>query len=198
LAGPIAELRNWDHISRTNSVPMTLYLLWREKQYGTAVIPAAKPKQDPVESLAQVVSSLEKNFGTWQVPFGDLNRLERRQSGGEQPFSDEVKSLPVAGAPGDVGIVFNFYARPEKDQKRRYGVAGHSFISVVDFGPEVKARSILVFGENSDPNSPHYFDQSELYAKQEFKPAWFSLTDIKAHSERAYHPGGERTERAAR
>ena len=100
-----------------------------------------------------------------------------------------MTSLPVAGAPGDVGIVFNFYARPEKGQKRRYGVAGHSFISVVEFGPQVQARSIMVFGENSDPASPHYFDQSKLYASQEFKPAWFSLADIKAHSERFYHPG---------
>jgi acyl-homoserine-lactone acylase len=46
-----------------------------------------------------------------------------------------------------------------------------------------------VFGEDSDPSSTHYFDQSRLYARQEFKPAWFSLTDIQAHSERTYHPG---------
>jgi acyl-homoserine lactone acylase PvdQ len=182
------ELANWDHVSRTNSVPMTLFMLWHEKQYGTAVIRAAK-KQDPVQSLEQVVDDLNGTFGTWRVAWGDLNRLERRQSGGDEPFSDTVKSLPVAGAPGDVGIVFNFYARPEKDQKRRYGVAGHSFISVVDFGPQVQARSILVFGENSDPASPHYFDQSELYAKQEFKPAYFALSEIKAHAERTYHPG---------
>jgi penicillin amidase len=123
------------------------------------------------------------------VPWGEVNRLQRRQSGGEEPFRDDVKSVAVAGAPGDVGIVFNFYARPEKGQRLRYGVAGHSFVSVVEFGPEVKARSVLVFGENSDPSSSHYFDQSELYAKQEFKPAWFSLADIKAHAERTYHPG---------
>ena len=189
LAEPVAELQNWDHVSRTNSVPMTLYLLWHEKQYGTAVIPAAKPKEDVLESLTKVIENLEKTFGTWRVPWGDLNRLERRQSGGEEPFRDDVTSLPVAGAPGDVGIVFNFYARPEKGQKRRYGVAGHSFISVVEFGPQVQARSIMVFGENSDPASPHYFDQSKLYASQEFKPAWSSLADIKAHSERSYHPG---------
>lgn len=189
LAEPVAELQNWDHVSRTNSVPMTLYLLWHEKQYGTAVIPAAKPKEDVLESFTKVIENLEKTFGTWRVPWGDLNRLERRQSGGEEPFRDDVTSLPVAGAPGDVGIVFNFYARPEKGQKRRYGVAGHSFISVVEFGPQVQARSIMVFGENSDPASPHYFDQSKLYASQEFKPAWFSLADIKAHSERSYHPG---------
>jgi acyl-homoserine lactone acylase PvdQ len=189
LLEPVTELRNWDHMSKISSVPMTLFLLYHEKQYGTAVFPPAKPKQTPLESLAAVVSDLEKTFGTWQVPYGDINRLERRQSGGEEPFSDAVNSLPVAGAPGDIGIVFNFYARPERDQKRRYGVAGHSFISVVDFGPQVEARSILVFGENSNPDSKHYFDQSQLYAKQEFKPAYFSLADIKSHAERTYHPG---------
>ena len=36
-------------------------------------------------------------------------------------------------------------------------MAGHSFVSVVDFGPKVEARSILVFGESADPKSPHYF-----------------------------------------
>lgn len=187
-ADAYAELQNWDHVSRRASVPMTLFMLWHEKQYGTAVI-RPKEKQDPVQSLEQVVTDLTAKFGTWRVPWGDINRLERRQSGGEEPFSDEVKSLPVAGAPGDVGIVFNFYARPEEGQKRRYGVAGHSFISVVDFAPEVQARSILVFGENSNPQSPHYFDQSELYANRQFKPAYFSLEDIKAHAEKTYHPG---------
>ncbi len=189
LADPIAELQNWDHVSRTNSVPMTLFLLWHEKQKGTAVMRRPEHPAGAVESLEQVVDDLTSTFGTWRVPWGDINRLQRRQSGGEELFRDDAKSFAVAGAPGDVGIVFNFYARPEKEQKERYGVAGHSFISVVEFGPEVRARSVLVFGENSNPASKHYLDQSELYAKQEFKPAWFSLAEIKAHAERTYHPG---------
>jgi acyl-homoserine-lactone acylase len=95
----------------------------------------------------------------------------------------------VAGGPGPEGIVFNFYARPEKGQKRRYGVAGDSFVSVVEFAPQVQARSILLFGENSNPQSPHYLDQTRLYANQQFKPAWFTRADVEAHAERRYHPG---------
>jgi acyl-homoserine-lactone acylase len=184
LKDAITELREWDHISRVDSIPMTLFTL-------TYLRRVRDPKNNPdtLRTLEAVMADLEKSFGTWRVKWGEINRLERAQSGGEEPFSDGRMSVPVPGGPGDVGIVFNFYSRPEKGQKRMYGVAGHSFVSVIEFGPEVKAQSILVFGENSDPQSPHYFDQSKLYAKQEFKPAWFSLADIREHAERTYHPG---------
>jgi hypothetical protein len=46
-----------------------------------------------------------------------------------------------------------------------------------------------VFGENADSKNPHYFDQAKLYAQQQFKPAWFSLAEIKANAEKTYHPG---------
>src|SRR5260370_8370980 len=101
------------------------------------------------------MDDLTSTFGTWRVAWGDLTRLERRQSGGEEPFRDDVKSLPVAGAPGDVGIVINFYARPEKDQKARSGVAGHPFFTLRGFGPEGQPRALPASRRHSLPPSPH-------------------------------------------
>jgi hypothetical protein len=85
------------------------------------------------------------------------------------------------------GIVFAFCG-DWSIKKRRYGVFGDSYVAVVEFSPEIKARSILVFGEAAIPSRPHYFDQARLCSDR-FKPAWFTLDDIKAHLERSYHPG---------
>jgi acyl-homoserine-lactone acylase len=188
LEPAIAELKAWDHISTIQSKAMAVYALWFERVTRLKMA-GDKDQWLTIKALEQVIDDLQHNFGTWQVTWGEINRLERRDTLGDQGFSDQVDSLPVAGAPGWLGVVFNFYTRPDKATKRRYGVAGHSFVSVIDFGPQIQAKSILVFGEDADPASTHYFDQAKLYAERQFKPAWFALPEIKAHSEHVYHPG---------
>jgi penicillin amidase len=59
----------------------------------------------------------------------------------------------------------------------------------VEFGRKPVGRSLLVFGESANPESPHFFDQGPLYSKQQFKPAWFELREIRQHAERVYQPG---------
>ena len=106
-------------------------------------------------------------------------------------FQDERPCIPVPGANVNDGAVFTIYARPEEGQKRRYSVAGSSYVSVVEFGPEVRALSVHTFGASGHPENRHYIDQAALYSRGEFKPAWLTLKDIRANMEAEYHPGGE-------
>ena len=186
-----ALLSRWDRRADTTSIAMTLF---DALQRAGRALEVARPG-DPGNRLAALDSALAgltRSFGTWRVPWGDINRLERvNDLGDDLPFSDDGPSLAVPGVSGAAGAVFTFYAAPAPGQKRRFGVAGGSYISVVEFGPRVRALAVHVFGESGDPDSPHYFDQAPLYARGEFRPVWLRLEEIRAHLERAYHPGEE-------
>jgi penicillin amidase len=185
LSAAVAELRSWDRVSTIDSQAMTLFAFSFER--ATGIRDAAPwPK---IRALEAVIDNLKRTWSTWQVPWGEINRLQRVHTSGRELFSDIRPSLAVPGAAGPLGIIFNFYSRPEKGQKRRYGYLGNTYVSVVEFGRQPQARSLLVFGENSDPSSPHYLDQARLYAAGEMKPSWFTLAQIKKHSDYSYHPG---------
>ena len=178
------ELTRWDQRSTSDSVAMTIFSLWHDRMLRDG-------NEEPIAGLTNVLNALQRDFGTWKVKWGELTRLQRIDESKGEEFQDSRPSLAVGGVNGNDGAVFTFYAAPMNGQKRRYGVAGGTYISVVEFGPKVRALSVHTFGASGDPKSKHFMDQSELYTRGQFKPSWLTLSEIRANLEASYHPGDE-------
>jgi acyl-homoserine-lactone acylase len=193
LRPAVERLRGWDRVSGTESTQMTLYMHWSLAYRGApaywfynSLEPASTGEWARIQALETAVADLERDWGTSFVPWGEISRLQRPVNGA---FSDERPSTPVAGSSGLFGLLHEFNPMPVEGQRRWYGRGGNSYVSVVEFGPEVRARTVLPFGQSTDPDSPHYRDQSELYGRGELKPVWTSLEEVRANAVRSYRPG---------
>lgn len=178
LAPLIDSLASWNGDARVESIPTTLFVRWFAKRSAEEGRAAA---EQMIAWLEQVRDDLTKGFGTWRVPWGEINRLQRVPWDEPLDYDDSRPSLPVRGAPGWTGVIFNFYT-DKGPHGRRYGMLGNSYVSVVEFGAMPRARTILVFGQAMQPSSPHYLDQAQLYADGKFKPAWWSPADVAANA----------------
>jgi acyl-homoserine lactone acylase PvdQ len=184
LVAAYEELSRWNYRSTNDSVAMTLFSLWHDRV-------SREENPNEIGALIDVITLLERDFGTWKVPWGELTRLQRIDESKGEDFQDTKPSLAVNGVNGNDGAVFTVYAAPSRGQKRRYGVAGGTYISVVEFAPKVRALSVHTFGASGDPKSRHFMDQAVLYTRGEFKPSWLTLEDLKGNIEASYHPGEE-------
>jgi acyl-homoserine lactone acylase PvdQ len=104
------------------------------------------------------MEGLNNIYGTWKMPWGEINRYQRNSGLVHQKFDDSKTSLPVGMASSLFGSLPSFETS-WSGTKKGYGVAGNSFVAVVEFGPKIKAKSIVTGGQFFDPSSKHFNDQ---------------------------------------
>jgi acyl-homoserine-lactone acylase len=201
LKEPMASLRNWDRRTSADSVPTALAIFWGQELRERKSAEAGAAEQpvydylvghltpsDRIDSLTAAVAKLQRDFGGWQTPWGDINRYQRITDGFVQPFDDARPSLPVGFASSNWGALASFDARYPRKTKKIYGSVGNSFVAAVEFGPVIRAKAILSGGESGDPKSPHFTDQAPMFTQGRFRDVLFSREDVMAHAERSYHP----------
>jgi acyl-homoserine-lactone acylase len=203
LAGQIETLRAWDLRWGEGSVPTALAVFLGDelmssvrdeaREAGMSVydyMARRASSEQLLSALAAASTRLEEEFGSWQTPWGEINRFQRLTGDIVQPFNDEEPSTPVGFTSSRWGSLASFGARPYPGTVRWYGTSGNSFVAVVEFGDSVRARAVTAGGLNSDPASPHFNDQAVRYATGDLREVHFYPADIEAHAERTYHPGG--------
>ena len=188
LAEQVGILRDWDLRWSVESIPTSLAIFFGEEARRLGATERATP-QELLQALRAASARLEADFGSWRTPWGDINRFQRLTGDIVQPFNDDRASTPVGFASGRWGSLASFGARAYPQTKRWYGTSGNSFVAVVEFGDRVRARAVTAGGLDSDPSSPHFNDQAELYATGDLREVYYYRADVEGHIEREYHPG---------
>lgn len=207
LTAPVELLKQWDRRASITSAATTLGV-----EYGTLVfalmprpasseagtyqtervnqlLQSTKPEQ-LIQYLTEATDNLTKRYGTWNIAWGEVNRYQRPADG--VSFDDNKPSLPSASVASTFGQLPSFVSRPANGTQKRYGYSGNSFMAAVEFGPKVRAKSLITGGQSFNPASKNFTDQAQMYLDGKFKDVLFYKEDVLKHAKSTYHPGEEK------
>ncbi len=120
------------------------------------------------QALADAAAEVEKSGIPDGARWGDLQVSTRGQ-----------ERIAIPGGDGHFGV-YNAIQSVRKGDHLEV-VGGTSYIQLVTFPEEgPKARGLLAFSQSSDPRSPHYRDQTELFSRQQWQTLPFSDRQIDA------------------
>lgn len=170
-------LRNWDGNTSYGSRGAALAIITGMRARGYEYI---EQDMDPVEALRKTALELKEVFGRLDPKWEEVNRLLRGK-----------ENLPLEGGPDVLRAIY-----ADRDGVAKSGVlnafAGDTHIMIADWDEDgqLELDSIHQYGAATlDETSPHYSDQSEIFAKGGFKPMPMTLEEVLKVAERDYRPG---------
>ena len=131
---------------------------------------------DPKPALRAAMSVLRKRYGRLDPAWGQVNRILRG-----------TVDLPLDGGPDTFRAV---YGDLQKDARLK-AKAGDTFIMFVTWDRlgQLSSESIHQFGSATlDATSPHYADQTPLFADMKVKPVYFTEDQLRPHIKEDYTP----------
>ena len=173
LSSAQALLKGWDRRVNIGSRAAALAVLM-----GTeAAHSDSHPDVPPIEALRHAINTLKTHFGRIDPEWGQVNRIRRGNL-----------DLPIDGGPDIYRAVYGV----AQSDGTLTASGGDTFIMFVawDKTGALSSDSIHQFGSATlDAHSPHYADQTPLFAAMKTKPVLFTEKQLAGNVEADYHPG---------
>ncbi len=174
----INNLQQWDRKAVANSKGAAVFLLAFEyvakKLSG---VPARQlTKAESLETYQYIHDHMIQYFGKTDLTLGELQKLVR---------GDEVR--PAWGLPD---VLTAAYSDPYENGQLKV-ISGDAYICFVRY-PKTGLpiiESVNTFGASSNPGSPHYKDQMNMFQNQQTKAMTLDKQAVLLAAEKVYHPG---------
>lgn len=175
IAASCGILRAWDRTANVESRGMQIWTeFWKAARRVDDIYAVPFDAEDPVntprgiaidkpavrravrEALANAQRTLERARIDLDAKWGDVQFADRNGT-----------RIPVPGGPGRHGM-FSYINTGFTNGKGYTPIrSGNSYIQVVTWDEDgtPDARGILTYSQSPQPDSPHYYDQTELYSQ---------------------------------
>jgi len=191
LQNAVDAILAWDGKFLPEATATSVYKFWRLKcgsELELSPLAEGKPldnasRRRMLELLSDTITEMTKQYGKWDVAWGDLHKVGR---GG--------KLFPVGGADFSSGnkaanfaeTLFDVRSSEDPDQPGQFIANNGSMAMMVMFFHKdgIESFTCTPWGQSADPNSVHYMDQGEkLYSQRKMKPTWWKKSDLMHHVE---------------
>lgn len=183
----VLVLNEWDRRADNDSRGAVLFQHWAHAAMRAEGPLFARPwsSEDPLNTpdgladpaaMAALLDTAARQtleqYGRLDMRWGEVNRLR---------LGDV--DLPANGAGSELGVFRAASARASGDATRQV-LGGDSWVAVIEFAEQPRARVLLSYGNGSEPGSPHNGDQLRLFSEQQLRPAWRTAADLQENIER--------------
>jgi acyl-homoserine-lactone acylase len=179
----IAVLAKWDRKADPGSQGTVLFAQWARQMnfWDQKKFAVRWDEKDPLKTpdglsdpqaavrlLDTAATQVKAAYGKLDVAWGDVFRARTG-----------TVNLPGNGADGELGVFRVAWPQPAEDQK--FNIAGgDSWVGLIEFGKQVRARLLLSYGNSSQEGNPHRGDQLKLFSEEKMRDAHFYPKDVEA------------------
>ncbi len=200
----LAVLKTWDRQCNADSRGAVLFEAfvteWAKPAGGTGRLGTASPlfakpwnPADPintpdgiakpeaaVKALETAARQVKKEHGALDVAWGAVYRFKIPAPDGS------LTDVPANGGPGPLGVfrVMTFTSTGRALDSPIRPFHGDTYVAAIEMSNPVKARTLIGYGNASQPGSRHRTDQLPLLQKQELRPTWRTRAEIEKHLEK--------------